>query len=76
VDASGRRCLLATKFRAKRKDPNFNQFCIYSWFRNVRRPGNHLSGWGLFYFIGMNQAWGWQFPLRDGKESIGIVVDK
>jgi 1H-pyrrole-2-carbonyl-[peptidyl-carrier protein] chlorinase len=76
ADASGRRCMLATRFGAKRKDPNFNQFCIYSWFRGVQRPTNHLYGWGLFYFIGLNQAWGWQFALRDGKESVGIVVDK
>jgi 1H-pyrrole-2-carbonyl-[peptidyl-carrier protein] chlorinase len=76
ADASGRRCLLASRFRTKTKDVNFNQFCIYSWFRNVERPSNHLYGWGLFYFIGLNQAWGWQFPLRDGKESVGVVVDK
>jgi 1H-pyrrole-2-carbonyl-[peptidyl-carrier protein] chlorinase len=76
VDATGRRCMMATKMNLKRKDRSFNQFCIYSWFRGVKRPQNHMYGWGLFYFIGMNQAWGWQFPLRDGKESVGIVVDK
>jgi FADH2 O2-dependent halogenase len=68
--------MLASRFRTKKKDVNFNQFCIYSWFRNVERPSNHLYGWGLFYFIGLNQAWGWQFALRDGKESVGVVVDK
>ena len=76
VDASGRRCFIARKLKLLKKDESFNQFCIYSWFKNVKRPPNHLSGWGLFYFIGMNQAWAWQFPLRDGKESVGIVVDK
>jgi flavin-dependent dehydrogenase len=76
VDASGRRCLIATKLKMKLKDQKFNQFCMYSWFRNVKRPPKRLEGWGLFYFIGLNQAWGWQFPLRDGKESIGVVVDK
>jgi FADH2 O2-dependent halogenase len=76
VDASGRRCLLATRLRIKKKDRNFNQFCIYSWFRNVRRPPKRLEGWGLFYFIGLNQGWAWQFPLRGGKESVGVVVDK
>jgi flavin-dependent dehydrogenase len=76
IDASGRRCFMARKLRSIRKDRSFNQFCIYSWFRGVKRPTNHLYGWGLFYFIGMNQAWGWQFALRDGKESVGVVVDK
>lgn len=76
VDATGRRCMLASRLKIKRKDRNFNQFCIYSWFRNVKRPPERLYGWGLFYFIGMNQAWGWQFPLREGRESVGVVVDK
>jgi flavin-dependent dehydrogenase len=76
VDATGRRCMLASRLKIKRKDRNFNQFCIYSWFTNVKRPPERLYGWGLFYFIGMNQAWGWQFPLRAGRESVGVVVDK
>jgi 1H-pyrrole-2-carbonyl-[peptidyl-carrier protein] chlorinase len=76
VDASGRRCMLANRMKMRTKDRNFNQFCIYSWFRNVKRPPERLAGWGLFYFIGLNQAWSWQFPLRDGKESVGVVVDK
>jgi len=76
VDASGRRCLIASRLKIKKKDRNYNQFCMYSWFRNVRRPPKRLEGWGLFYFIGLNQAWGWQFPLREGRESVGVVVDK
>src|SRR6266516_5857099 len=56
VDASGRRCMMATRMNMKRKDRNFNQFCIYSWFRNVKRPPERLFGWGLFYFIGINEA--------------------
>jgi FADH2 O2-dependent halogenase len=35
VDASGRRCLLANQLGLRRKDPGFNQFGIYSWFRGV-----------------------------------------
>jgi 1H-pyrrole-2-carbonyl-[peptidyl-carrier protein] chlorinase len=76
VDASGRRCMLANRMKLRKKDRNFNQFCIYSWFRNVKRPPERLAGWGLFYFLGLNQAWSWQFPLRDGKESVGVVIDK
>jgi flavin-dependent dehydrogenase len=76
VDATGRRCLLATKLKMKKKDRNFNQFCMYSWFTDVKRPPERLTGWGLFYFIGLNQGWAWQFPLREGRESVGVVVDK
>ena len=76
VDATGRRCLLANQLKMKHKDRSFNQFVIYSWFRNVVRPPEPFSGHSIFYFLGLNQAWAWQFPLRDGKSSVGVVVDK
>ncbi|HEX2030145.1 MAG TPA: NAD(P)/FAD-dependent oxidoreductase [Actinomycetota bacterium] len=76
VDASGRRCLLASQLKMKKKDANFNQFCIYSWFEGVKQPPERLDGFTLFYFIGLNQAWAWQIPLRGGKTSMGAVIDK
>jgi FADH2 O2-dependent halogenase len=76
VDASGRRCLLANQLKMKQKDTSFNQFCIYSWFEGVKEPPKRFEGFTLFYFIGLNQAWSWHIPLRDGKASMGVVVDK
>jgi flavin-dependent dehydrogenase len=76
VDATGRRCFLANQLKLKKKDPNFNQFCIYSWFEGVKQPPKRLEGFTLFYFIGLNQAWSWHIPLRQGKASMGVVVDK
>jgi flavin-dependent dehydrogenase len=76
VDASGRRCVLATQLGMKQKDPNFNQFCVYSWYTGVKPPPERLRGFGLFYFLGLPKAWGWQFQLRGDKWSIGVVVDK
>ncbi|MGH2723343.1 MAG: NAD(P)/FAD-dependent oxidoreductase [Actinomycetota bacterium] len=76
IDASGRRCFLANQLKMKRKDVNFNQFCIYSWFEGVKPPPERLTGFTLFYFIGLNQGWSWHIPLRDGKASMGVVVDK
>jgi flavin-dependent dehydrogenase len=76
VDASGRRCLLASQLGMKKKDPNFNQFCVYTWYTGVKPPPERLRGFGLFYFLGLPKGWGWQFQLRDDKWSIGIVVDK
>jgi flavin-dependent dehydrogenase len=76
VDATGRRCFLARQLKIKHKDPNFNQFCIYSWFRGVKEPPERYRGFTLFYFIGLNQAWSWHIPLKDGKASMGVVVDK
>lgn len=76
VDASGRRCFLATQLKMKRKDPSFNQFCIYSWFEGVKPAPARLEGFTLFYFLGLNQGWSWHIPLRDGRASMGVVVDK
>jgi 1H-pyrrole-2-carbonyl-[peptidyl-carrier protein] chlorinase len=76
VDATGRRCLMATQLRMKRKDPNFNQFCLYSWFRGVKEIPERYTGFTLFYFLGLYQGWSWHIPLRDGKASMGVVVNK
>lgn len=76
VDASGRRSILAKQLGMRKNDPNFNQFAIYSWFRGVKQPPKRLDGFTLFYFMGLNQAWAWQIPLRDGVNSMGVVIDK
>jgi flavin-dependent dehydrogenase len=76
VDASGRRCLLATQLGLKRKDPSFNQFCMYSWFTGVEPPPEQYTGFTLFYFLGLNKGWAWNIPLRNGVTSMGVVVDK
>jgi 1H-pyrrole-2-carbonyl-[peptidyl-carrier protein] chlorinase len=76
ADTSGRRCFMATQLGMKKKDPNFNQFCTYTWYRGVKPPPERLRGFGLFYFLGLPKGWGWQFQLRDDKWSIGVVVDK
>src|SRR5439155_554026 len=74
--ASGRRCLLANQLGLRKKDPNFNQYVIWSWFRGVKEPPKKYEGFTLFYFIGLNQAWSWQIPLRHGVKSMGIVTNK
>src|SRR6266508_289042 len=76
VDASGRRCFLATQLGMKQKDPNFNQFCVYSWFTGVAPQPEKLRGWSLFYFLGLDKGWGWHLPLQNGMASMGVVVDK
>ncbi|MGH2701163.1 MAG: NAD(P)/FAD-dependent oxidoreductase [Actinomycetota bacterium] len=76
VDASGRRCFLANQMRQKKKDSNFNQFCMYSWFTGVMAPPERLKGFTLFYFLGLNQGWSWHIPLRNGITSMGVVLDK
>jgi FADH2 O2-dependent halogenase len=76
VDASGRRCLLARQLRIIRKDPDFDQFAVSSWFHGVKQPPERLKGFTLFYFVGLPKGWAWQIPLRNGITSVGVVVEK
>jgi FADH2 O2-dependent halogenase len=76
VDASGRRCMIANQLGLKRKDPTFNQFGIYTWFRGVEPNPPGFEGFLFLHFLGLERAWGWQIPLRDGVSSIGVVTDK
>jgi len=76
VDASGRTSVLARQLKLKRKDPNFNQFGIYSWFRGVEPNPPGFEGFLFLHFLGLERAWAWQIPLRDGICSIGVVTAK
>jgi len=75
VDASGRRCMLGRQLGLRKKDPNYNQFAIYSWFENVE-PTPGLDTYTVGHFLDLPKSWGWQIPLRDGRCSVGIVADK
>lgn len=76
VDASGRRCVLASQLQLKRKDPHFNQFGIYSWFRGVEPNPAGYEGFLFLHFLGLERAWAWQIPMRNGLCSVGIVTEK
>ena len=76
VDATGRRCMLASQLGLRRKDPSFNQYGIYSWFRNVAQPREGFEGYLYLHFLGLERAWAWQIPMRNGVWSIGIVTEK
>jgi 1H-pyrrole-2-carbonyl-[peptidyl-carrier protein] chlorinase len=76
IDASGRRCLLASQLGLKHMDPKFNQYAIYSWFKDVLPNPPGAEGMIFLHFLGLEQAWSWQIPLRGGLQSVGVVVDK
>ncbi|MDQ3090056.1 MAG: tryptophan 7-halogenase [Actinomycetota bacterium] len=76
VDASGRRCLLANQLGLKQKDPHFNQFGIYSWFRGVEPNPSGYEGFLFLHFLGLERAWAWEIPMRGGVCSVGMVTDK
>jgi flavin-dependent dehydrogenase len=76
VDASGRRCVLASQLNLKRKDPGFNQFGIYSWFKGLEPNPPGYEGFLFLHFLGLERAWAWQIPMRNGVCSVGVVTDK
>ena len=76
VDASGRRCLIAKQLGLRQKDAEFNQYSIWSWFRGVDPAPPGYEGMVIFHFLGLERAWGWQIPLRNGVDSIGVVTAK
>jgi flavin-dependent dehydrogenase len=76
VDATGRRCMIASQLGLRTKDPVFNQFAIYSWFRGVEPHPEGYEGHIFLHFLGMERAWAWQIPLRNGIWSVGVVTDK
>src|SRR5947207_226337 len=60
----------------EKKDPHFNQFGIYSWFRGVEPNPTGFEGFLFLHFLGLERAWAWQIPLRDGVCSVGVVTEK
>jgi FADH2 O2-dependent halogenase len=76
VDASGRRCLLAKQLGLWRKDPFFNQYALFSWFEGVEENPPGTEGMLFLHFLGLERAWVWQIPLRNGIVSVGAVLDK
>jgi FADH2 O2-dependent halogenase len=76
VDASGRRCLLANQLGLRNKDTRFNQFGIYSWFKGVEPNPPGYEGFLFLHFLGLERAWAWQIPMRNGVCSVGVVTDR
>ncbi len=76
VDASGRRCFIPTQLKMKKKDPVFNQFCIYSWFKGVEPNPPGYEGMLFLHFLDLERCWAWQIPMKNGVTSVGVVTDK
>jgi flavin-dependent dehydrogenase len=76
IDASGRRCVLANQLGFKHRDPEFDQVAMYSWFEGVAPNPVGYEGFLFLHFLGLERAWAWQIPLRDGVCSIGVVTHR
>jgi FADH2 O2-dependent halogenase len=76
VDASGRRCILGKQLGLWEKDPQFNQFAIYSWFRGVKPPTQDTAEYIHVHFLPVNRGWVWHIPIYEGVTSVGAVTEK
>jgi 1H-pyrrole-2-carbonyl-[peptidyl-carrier protein] chlorinase len=76
VDASGRRCLLGKQLGIWEKDKQFNQFAIYSWFKDVKPPSPETAEYIHVHFLPVERGWVWHIPIYDGITSVGVVVEK
>src|SRR5439155_17016633 len=48
---------------------------MYAWFHGVEPSVAGYDSYAFLHVLDHSQAWGWQIPLRDGVNSIGIVAD-
>jgi FADH2 O2-dependent halogenase len=76
VDASGRRCLLGKQLGLWERDPQFNQFAIYSWFRGVKPPAEETAEYIHVHFLPIDRGWVWQIPIYDDITSVGVVTER
>lgn len=76
IDASGRRCVLANQLGLRRKDREFNQFAVFSWFESLAPSPAGFEDFLMLHFLGLRRAWAWQIPMRHGRVSVGVVTEK
>ena len=72
VDASGRDTFMATRLKAKQRNPKHNSSAMYAHFAQARRHSGEAEGnITIFWF---DHGWFWFIPLADGSTSVGAVV--
>ncbi|CAN5715926.1 NAD(P)/FAD-dependent oxidoreductase [soil metagenome] len=76
IDATGRRCMLANQLGLRRKDRDFNQFSVFSWFEGLRPSPAGFGDFLILHFLGLPRAWAWQIPMKHGRVSVGVVTEK
>ena len=76
VDASGRRTVIGKQLGLREKDPQFNQFAIYSWFKGVKAPTEKTKDYIHVHFLPIERGWVWHIPIYEDATSVGVVVEK
>ncbi len=76
IDASGRGTFLGSRFRLKRKDPIFDQYAVYSYFKGVDRGRQETANYIHIHFLPTRRGWCWQIPISPELSSIGVVTER
>jgi FADH2 O2-dependent halogenase len=76
VDASGRGTFLGSRFRLKKKDPLFDQYAIYSYFKGMDRGPAATADHIHIHFLPTSRGWCWQIPLNPEITSVGVVTER
>ncbi len=75
VDASGRDCLVSSKNRWRKRDPQLNKVAIWTYFEGAMRdPGLDAGSTTVAYVP--EKGWFWYIPMRNNLVSVGIVADR
>ncbi len=75
VDASGRDCLVASKTKWRKRDPNLDKIAIWTYFEGAMRdPGLDAGSTTVAYIP--DKGWFWYIPMRDNRVSVGVVADR
>lgn len=76
VDASGRNTMLGSQLKLKRKDPNFDQYAVHTWYKDFDRGPGPKQDYIFVHFLPIPNSWVWQIPITADITSIGLVTQK
>ncbi len=75
VDASGRDCVVASKNKWRKRDPQLNKISIWTYYEGAMRdPGLDAGSTTVAYIP--DKGWFWYIPMRDNRISVGVVASR
>ncbi len=75
IDATGRRCLVASQLGLKVRDPSRQRCAVYTWVRGADYGRPDGLAYAFVHRLREDSCWAWQIPLRERLSSIGLVMD-
>ncbi len=73
IDASGRNSLVGAKFKLKKSYPQLQKISLFAHYEGVVRDAGRDGT--LTRMVRASDRWFWMIPLKDGRTSIGVVLD-